>query len=135
MHATCARAVAVGLPALAFTEHVDLTPWARHGRGLPDHYRGHVGADGRFLGAPLDVAAYLAEIDRCRCAFPGCESCRVLSSARGIGIPVPLLNCWLRLTSTGSLARCTPWSIWAPPRLAALTWRSGTVTLSASQPR
>ncbi|WP_328988475.1 hypothetical protein OG394_19855 [Kribbella sp. NBC_01245] len=27
MAATCARAVEVGLPALAFTEHADFTPW------------------------------------------------------------------------------------------------------------
>lgn len=70
MQATCARAVAIGLPALAFTEHVDLTPWAKHGRDLPPNYRGHVGADGCLLANSLDVTAYLAEIDRCRHDFP-----------------------------------------------------------------
>jgi histidinol-phosphatase (PHP family) len=27
MEQTCARAVAIGLPAIAFTEHADYTPW------------------------------------------------------------------------------------------------------------
>jgi histidinol-phosphatase (PHP family) len=70
MHATCARAVAIGLGSLAFTEHVDLTPWALHGRELPGHYAGRVDEHGRFLAQPLAIAAYLEEIDRCRRAFP-----------------------------------------------------------------
>lgn len=70
MHATCARAVAVGLPALAFTEHVDLTAWTLHDRSLPPSYRGSVDEHGRFLGSPLEVGAYLEEVERCRHAFP-----------------------------------------------------------------
>ena len=70
MHATCARAVAIGLRSLAFTEHVDLRPWARHGVAVPASYRGHVDDHGRFLADPLDIAAYLQEIDRCRSRFP-----------------------------------------------------------------
>lgn len=70
MHATCARAVAIGLPALAFTEHVDLTPWTLHDRTMPAGLRGSVDEHGRFLGGPLEVAAYLEEVDRCRHAFP-----------------------------------------------------------------
>lgn len=69
MHATCARAVRIGLKSLAFTEHVDLRAWARHGTELPDSYRGHVDDHGRFLADPLDIAAYLEEVDRCRAAF------------------------------------------------------------------
>jgi histidinol-phosphatase (PHP family) len=91
MQATCARAVAIGLPALAFTEHVDLTPWALHGvRGLPQHYRGHVSADGRFLGAPLDVAAYLLEVDRCRHAFPGLRILSGIELSEGHWHPAPV---------------------------------------------
>lgn len=71
MHATCARAVEIGLPALAFTEHVDLTRWNLHGQPLPERYRGHVDAHGSFLGDALQVEAYLAEVDRCREDFPG----------------------------------------------------------------
>ncbi|MEV0719891.1 PHP domain-containing protein, partial [Asanoa sp. NPDC050611] len=60
---TCARAVELGLPALAFTEHVDLTPWT-----LPE---------GRVqLAPPFDVAGYLAAIAECRERFP---TLRVLS--------------------------------------------------------
>ncbi|CAA9259870.1 MAG: Histidinol-phosphatase [uncultured Blastococcus sp.] len=70
MHATCARAVAIGLGSLAFTEHVDLTPWVLHGRDLPAHYTGRIDEHGRFLAQPLAIAAYLEEIDRCRRAFP-----------------------------------------------------------------
>lgn len=90
MHATCARAVAIGLPALAFTEHVDLTPWALHGRSLPQHYRGHVGPDGRFLGAPLDVAAYLLEIDQCRHAFPDLRILSGIELSEGHWHPGPV---------------------------------------------
>ncbi len=90
MHATCARAVAIGLPALAFTEHVDLTPWSLHGRDLPQHYRGHVGVDGRFLGAPLDVAAYLMEIDRCRHAFPDLRILSGIELSEGHWHPGPV---------------------------------------------
>ncbi len=70
MHATCARAVAIGLPALAFTEHVDLTAWSLHYRSVPSTYRGSLDGHGRFLGGPLEVDAYLEEVDRCRHAFP-----------------------------------------------------------------
>lgn len=69
MHATCARAVAVGLPALAFTEHVDLTAWSLHDRPVPSVHRGSWDEHGRFLGSPLEVGAYLEEVDRCRHAF------------------------------------------------------------------
>jgi len=58
MEATCRRAVQIGLPAIAFTEHAD------HVQGVFDDLR------------PLDVAAYCGEIERCRGLFPGL---RVLS--------------------------------------------------------
>ncbi len=53
MEATCRRAVEIGLPALAFTEHADFT-----GGGYPDFHR-------------LDVPAYCCEVERCRALFPG----------------------------------------------------------------
>jgi histidinol-phosphatase (PHP family) len=49
MEATCARAVEIGLPSVAFTEHVDHT--ARSG--------------------PFDAEGYLAAVERCRDRFPG----------------------------------------------------------------
>jgi len=70
MHATCARAVAIGLPAVAFTEHVDLTSWTLHAHPVPPGCRGQVDDHGRYLGEPLDVPAYLDSLQRCRRAFP-----------------------------------------------------------------
>ncbi|XVV16796.1 PHP domain-containing protein [Actinoplanes sp. CA-131856] len=58
MMGTCARAVEIGLPALAFTEHLDFTAW--------------VG----FTAPALDVDGYLDAVDRCRHRFP---SLRILT--------------------------------------------------------
>lgn len=55
MQLACARAVEIGLPGLAFTEHVDFTDWILE--------------DGRRV-APLDVDGYLADVARCREEFP-----------------------------------------------------------------
>jgi histidinol-phosphatase (PHP family) len=54
MEGTCRRAVELGLPALAFTEHADFGP------SIP----------------PLDVQGYLESVERCRSLFP---SLRILS--------------------------------------------------------
>jgi histidinol-phosphatase (PHP family) len=59
MEATCRRAVEIGLPAVAFTEHADF--------GSGGGHRGY---------HPLDVSAYWREVERCRSLFPGL---RVLS--------------------------------------------------------
>ncbi len=66
MEQTCHRAVQVGLPAVAFTEHVDFTDWGEHDRP-PAGAR--VGTRRRVL--PVDVDGYLASIERCRHRFPG----------------------------------------------------------------
>jgi histidinol-phosphatase (PHP family) len=58
MERTCRRALQIGLPAVAFTEHADFVP--------------EVHADLR----PLDPVAYLAEVERCRMLYP---DLRVLS--------------------------------------------------------
>jgi histidinol-phosphatase (PHP family) len=50
MDATCRRALELGLPSIAFTEHVD---WVRGEKGV------------------LDVPAYFDCIERCRAAYPG----------------------------------------------------------------
>src|SRR4051795_4183529 len=70
MERTCARAVELGLPSVAFTEHVDLTPWT-----LPDDaevpeawkYMVHGGI---FTPAPFDVDGYLQAMERCRTLYP-----------------------------------------------------------------
>src|SRR5690242_12980913 len=74
MERSCARAVALGLPSIAFTEHADFTAWVVEtevralirpqdaARPLPD---------GRIRPPPLDAEAYLACVQRCRELFPG----------------------------------------------------------------
>jgi histidinol-phosphatase (PHP family) len=73
MEATCARAVVLGLPAISFTEHVDFTAWSSPPGGWtwPRGVRGSIDGHGRFLGAPLEVDAYVAEVESCRERFPG----------------------------------------------------------------
>ena len=78
MEGSCARAVELGLPAIAFTEHVDVTRWV-----IPPslrermHVHGRrVAADGRFDPPPLDLEGYRASLERCRARFP---SLRILS--------------------------------------------------------
>jgi histidinol-phosphatase (PHP family) len=71
LRATCARAVAIGLPALFFTEHLDLEDaWVTDLEDFADHERHLVGADGVVAVPRFDVDGYLEEIDRCRAAFP-----------------------------------------------------------------
>jgi histidinol-phosphatase (PHP family) len=76
MQLACARAVELGLPGLAFTEHLDFTEFSDDDSaelaGL-SHQRvprpSRVGARRRV--APLDVEGYLADLARCRDEFPG----------------------------------------------------------------
>jgi histidinol-phosphatase (PHP family) len=65
MENTCRRAIDVGLPAVAFTEHVDFTEWAEHDN---PPVGAQVGTRKRVL--PVDVDGYLASIERCRDLFP-----------------------------------------------------------------
>jgi histidinol-phosphatase (PHP family) len=58
MEATCRRAVRIGLPSIAFTDHADFVD------GVHDDLQ------------PFDVTAYLAEVQRCRYLFP---ALRILS--------------------------------------------------------
>lgn len=59
-----------GLPALAFTEHLDLTGWVIDPEDLLDHLRPLVGDNGLLIPEPLDVAGYLEIVERCRRQFP-----------------------------------------------------------------
>jgi len=66
MDACCAQAVRVGLPALAFTEHVDFTEWGEADTvpdPVPKISRPHV--------SPFDVEGYLESVERCRRRYPG----------------------------------------------------------------
>ena len=66
MTGACERALDVGVPAIAFTEHLDFTRWspADPGRaaGLEPRHRSRIAA--------LDVTGYLAAIEDCRGRFP-----------------------------------------------------------------
>jgi histidinol-phosphatase (PHP family) len=68
MEASCARAVELGLPSIAFTEHVDVTSWVL---AAPLRDGDRLAEDGRFDPPPLDVDGYLECLHACRERFPG----------------------------------------------------------------
>ena len=71
MEATCQRAVQLGLPGLAFTEHADFVPWpVGPDDVLPGQWRSLV-SDGLLRPPPLDLAGYRECLERCRLRFPG----------------------------------------------------------------
>ena len=72
MAASCARALDLGLPAVAFTEHLDHTPWrvATKGDYVMDHLTRMAGPDGILTPPPFDATGYLAAIEDCRRTFP-----------------------------------------------------------------
>ncbi|MET0899669.1 MAG: PHP domain-containing protein [Mycobacterium sp.] len=69
MEQTCRRAVQVGLPAVAFTEHVDFTEWST-GDKPAQHDHGHAEIAWRERVVPVDIEGYLASIADCRDKFP-----------------------------------------------------------------
>jgi histidinol-phosphatase (PHP family) len=78
MERSCARAVELGLPAIAFTEHVDHSSWqlARSGPYFNARHDALAGPDGVLTPPVFDVAGYLESVERCRVLFP---ELRVLS--------------------------------------------------------
>ncbi|MFC5730161.1 MULTISPECIES: PHP domain-containing protein [Nocardioides] len=75
MERSCARAVEIGLPAIAFTEHLDHTVLTVDREELD---AGHPmvllsDPDGRLSPPAFDVAGYLSSIERCREQFPGLQ--------------------------------------------------------------
>ncbi|WP_347058853.1 PHP domain-containing protein [Blastococcus sp. HT6-30] len=66
MRKACERAIAQGLPAIAFTEHLDFTVWHDEDRateeGLVDRNPAHQ--------LPIDVEGYFAELAEVRDRFP-----------------------------------------------------------------
>ncbi|MEV4517344.1 PHP domain-containing protein [Dactylosporangium sp. NPDC049525] len=70
MEGSCARAVELGLPAIAFTEHTDFVTWDVTPATLPDRLTRHITDDVHLTPPPLDVTGYLSAIDRCRTRFP-----------------------------------------------------------------
>lgn len=75
MEKTCARAVEIGLPSIAFTEHADFSPWTlTRTPELPERWAPYtvVHSDGRKVLTPpdIDVTAYLDTLEHCRERFP-----------------------------------------------------------------
>jgi histidinol-phosphatase (PHP family) len=72
MERTCARAVALGLPAIAFTEHLDHAAWriAPAGPYASEHLTALADPDGILTPPAFDAAGYLAAISHCRSLFP-----------------------------------------------------------------
>ena len=79
MERSCARAVELGLPSIAFTEHADFTSWAFDpevkAAARPQKVA-RAGPGDRFCPPPLAATAYLACVQRCRDLFP---ALRILS--------------------------------------------------------
>ena len=73
MELSCAQAVDIGLPAIAFTEHLDHTVWTLTlDGGYPsDHLAALAAPDGRLTPPEFDASGYLAAVERCRDRFPG----------------------------------------------------------------
>lgn len=103
MQLACARAVEIGLPGLAFTEHVDFTDWscADHdtmSAASVDH-PARVGPRPRV--APFDVEGYGADLQRCRDEFP---ALRILSGIES-GEPHLFPDSVARVLASGSFER------------------------------
>lgn len=99
MERSCLRAIDLGLPSIAFTEHLDHTVWTAP-RGITQLPRDHPvavfsDACGRVTPPPLDAAGYLESVERCRWRFPGL---RILS---GVELGEPH---WHRQAIAGVLA-------------------------------
>ncbi|MEV8512082.1 histidinol-phosphatase HisJ family protein [Dactylosporangium sp. NPDC051484] len=70
MDGSCARAVELGLPAIAFTEHTDFVSWTVDAALLPERFARHLADPTHLAPPPLDVAGYLEAVDRCRAKYP-----------------------------------------------------------------
>ncbi|GAA1770151.1 PHP domain-containing protein [Luedemannella helvata] len=104
MERTCARAMELGLPAVAFTEHADYTPWVLDPSlldGDHQHLLANVGADNLLRPPPIDLDGYLECLRRCRERFP---DLRILSGVE-LGEPHWHRDEAARLLSAGGFDR------------------------------
>jgi histidinol-phosphatase (PHP family) len=112
MEGSCARAVELGLPSIAFTEHIDLARWHIAPAHQPAMRRGEYGpvgqrivarvaADNCYDAPPLDVDGYLASIERCRDRFPGL---RIITGVE-LGEPHWFADRCIALLATGAFDR------------------------------
>lgn len=103
MEQSCVRAVEIGLPAIAFTEHVDHTAWriALDGPYVMDHLTALADQGGILRPPPFNVTGYLAAIERCRERFP---RLRILSGLE-MGEPHRHADACANLLSAGPFDR------------------------------
>jgi histidinol-phosphatase (PHP family) len=69
MEWSCERALALGLPSVAFTEHTDFVVWAADDPGGAGSHGEGLALPGRSRIRPLDVAGYQASLELCRDRF------------------------------------------------------------------
>jgi histidinol-phosphatase (PHP family) len=71
MDRICVRAIQIGVPAVAFTEHLDLeTAWRVEDGDIGAHGQKYVTADGTVTLPRFDVEGYLDAISRMRWSYP-----------------------------------------------------------------
>src|SRR6476659_3805039 len=71
MERTCLRAVEIGLPSVAFTEHADLTPWVLPpGAQVPEDWQ-HLLSGDVLTPPPIDLDGYRECLEHCRARYPG----------------------------------------------------------------
>jgi histidinol-phosphatase (PHP family) len=72
MERTCARALDLGVPSVAFTDHADFTAWVdtRRETRQAGKLQGRADPSGMFLPRALDLDGYLTSLERCRDLFP-----------------------------------------------------------------
>lgn len=71
MQATCAHAAKIGLPAIIFTEHLDIPrTWRAHPQDLMPHQQNMLDDDGFVDFHEFDADGYFESIDQCRHQFP-----------------------------------------------------------------
>jgi histidinol-phosphatase (PHP family) len=71
MESVCRRAVELGLPSVAFTDHADRTPRHLAARVTPPDWQRSLVAERVLTPPQLDVASYIRGIEDCRRRFPG----------------------------------------------------------------
>jgi histidinol-phosphatase (PHP family) len=65
----CERAVAIGLGAVVFSEHLDLDPWIADSDDVLEHQKS-MHSDGWFHPLRFQADRYFEAVDRCRHTFP-----------------------------------------------------------------
>jgi histidinol-phosphatase (PHP family) len=103
MELSCARAVEIGLPAIAFTEHLDHTVWRIELEGpyATDQLTALADPDGLLTPPAFDATGYLQAITRCRQQFP---NLRILSGLE-MGEPHRHHRACTRVLATGPFDR------------------------------